>query len=201
MNQDYTEFEERLFQVSWQLLVENGIRTFTVENVAYQLGASKKTIYKSIASRDDLLRKAIEYHMAVFDRKLNDIISTAINPLEKFLAVINFVSSFLSKIQTQRMFELKMRYPDLWKLLEKFRFERRKQFRVILLEAQQAGYISDAIDIDFFVLLLMQMIHGTFQPEFLFENQLDKSKTVLFFFRMISEGILTEEGKQYVKTI
>ncbi len=195
------EFENHLYQSTWQIIVQEGVRAFTIENLAHQMGVSKKTIYKYVSSKDDLIEKCINYTMAGFDEQMNAIIADEPNPILCFTAVIEFVSSFLSQIQTNRIYELKMRYPRMWKMLEDFRSGRRKYFHAILIDAQKQGFIKPTIDIDLFTILLMQMINGTFQPEFLVNINLDKSEIVKFFFRIITEGTLTEEGLKYVKAI
>ncbi|MFH1851967.1 MAG: TetR/AcrR family transcriptional regulator [Candidatus Neomarinimicrobiota bacterium] len=200
MSKEYGKFEIQLFQAGWQLLIQDGLRSFTVEDLAARLGVSKKTIYQTVASREKLIENTIRFALEDVELKILDIIDSEANPLLRFIGIIRYVAAFLSQIPTQRLLDLKLRYPKIWQIVEEFRFDRRRQFQVILQEASAAGYVREDLDVDKFVLLLMQMINSIFQPEFLVRNNLAIPDTIRFFFRIITIGTFTAEGRKHVES-
>jgi len=196
-----TEFEERLYHQGWQMLIHDGVRAFTVENLSRRLGVSKKTIYKTVTSKEDLIEKIVNYTLSKIKNRILITIAEEPNPVKQFIAIGELLSNFLSHVQDNRILELKIKYPKVWQLIEDFRFERREQFFNILFLAEKQGLIKPDFDIDIVVTLFMQLLNSVFQPEFFVQNNLIIPNTIRLFFKIISEGIFTAEGIKHVESV
>ena len=196
-----SEFEQRLYRQGWEIFQQDGIRAFTVETLAQRLGISKKTIYQVVKTREELIERIVTNTLNSIKAGLLDAIGNEADPVQQFITVGEFLATALSRVQVNRMLELKVRHPRIWKLIEEFRFERREQFANILYAAQKQGLLKADLEIDVFVRLYMHMVNSIFQPEFFTHNNLVIPDTIRLFFRIISEGIYTAEGIKHVKTV
>ncbi len=194
----YNEFEERLYQEGWQYIITDGVKSFTVEELASRLGVSKKTVYQKVSSKEELITNCITNAMSELFINMQRIMLDEENPALQLIKVGEFVATFLSRINIQRIMELKMRYPGIWQKIEYFRFERREQFRSILLAAQEQGLIKADLNIEQFSFLLVQMINSVFQPEDFMQQNMGIPDMIRLFFRTITEGIFTKEGLKHV---
>ncbi len=196
-----SEFEQRLYRQGWEIFQQDGIRAFTVETLARQLGVSKKTIYKVVKTREELIERIVTHTLNSIKAGLQGVIGNEADPVQQFITVGEFLATSLSRVQVNRMLELKVRHPRIWKLIEEFRFERREQFANILYEAQKQGLLKADLEIDVFVRLYMYMVNSIFQPEFFVQNNLIIPDTIRLFFKIISEGIFTAEGIKHVESV
>lgn len=183
------------------MLIQDGVRAFTVENLSRRLGVSKKTIYKTVTSKEDLIEKIVNYTLSNIKNRILTTIAEEPNPVKQFIAIGELLSNFLSHVQNSRLLELKIKYPKVWQIIEDFRFERREQFSNILFLAEKQGLIKPDFDIDIVVTLFMQSVNSVFQPEFFVQNNLIIPDTIRLFFKIISEGIFTAEGIKHVESV
>lgn len=191
---DDQEFQAHLFSRGWELLVTDGVRSFTVENLAADMGISKKTIYQVVPSKEALIANCVQSTLDTIYTNIHKIVENEPNPARQFLQVGELVAEFTSQVKIRRMLDLKNRYPGIWEQIEDFRFQRLEQFRAMLIAAQEQGYIKDDIDIDQFSFLLMQMINTVFQPEVLIGANYAVGAMIRMFFKTITQGLFTAKG-------
>ncbi|MEM6344274.1 MAG: TetR/AcrR family transcriptional regulator [Bacteroidota bacterium] len=100
------------------LLLENGIRQYTMDDIVQELNCSKATLYKYFAQKGDLVK-------AVVQRKINQIAVFA--PIlrdnerpymERFTEAVSAASLEMAGISTTFLDDLKQLYPDLWQLVQ-----------------------------------------------------------------------------------
>ena len=69
MTEDITSQEEQILELGFDLFTQEGIRSFTVESLAQQLGISKKTIYKFFPTKEILIEKYIDHYMVTIENR------------------------------------------------------------------------------------------------------------------------------------
>jgi AcrR family transcriptional regulator len=185
----------------FERLITDGVRAFTVENLAACLCMSKKTIYKFFPTKEALIDKIVSFRLAQIEAEIKAEIDGDTNPIHQFLGVMNIFYNSTAKLKIEQIGELKNRYPKMWKRIETFRLNRRKDFYSILKNAQEKGLVRENLDIDLIATIYTNIINSTFQPEFFIKNSLLPKIVLPAFVEMVSGGLLSEEGQKYYKQI
>jgi len=196
-----TEQEEQILVESFNAMTRDGVRAFTVESLSQDLGMSKKTIYKYFPTKEDLVEKSVVLFFYVIEKKLKKLIKNEPNPALQFVKVMEFVMGHISMISIEKLADLKMRFPAVWKKMETFRLDRRDDFYIILSEAQSQGFVRKDVDIKIIATLYMNIINSTFQPEFFLSNNLAPSDAIQHFLKMVTGGLFTEDGIMYTNEL
>ncbi len=196
-----TEQEEQILEESFNAMTRDGVRAFTVDSLSQDLGMSKKTIYKYFPTKENLVEKSVALFFYVIEKKLEKLIKNEPNPALQFVKVMEFVMGHISKISIEKLADLKMRFPAVWKKMETFRLDRRDDFYMILSEAQNQGYVRKDVDIKIIATLYMNIINSTFQPEFFLKNNLAPSDAIQHFLKMVTGGLFTEDGITYTNEL
>ncbi len=186
--------EDLILEHGFELLHRDGIRSFTVENLAQDLGMSKKTIYKFFPSKQRLLEKMFEFasgRVVWHFQRVMEQEPTAIHQINRILGLL---SSTASKISIQRLGDVKIRYPQIWKRMEKFRLNRRDDFLTIFKLGQEQGLIRQELDVALSSTIFMHIINSTFQPEFFMQNNLSPAQAFKAFREIFLRGMLTDAG-------
>ncbi len=136
-----TEQEEQILVESFNAMTRDGVRAFTVESLSQDLGMSKKTIYKYFPTKEDLVEKSVALFYYVIEKKLKKLIKNEPNPALQFVKVMEFVMGHISMISIEKLADLKMRFPAVWKKMETFRLDLRDDFYIILSEAQSQRFV------------------------------------------------------------
>ena len=198
---DFIEQEEQILEESFNALTRDGVRAFTVDSLSQNLGMSKKTIYNFFPSKEVLVDRSVELFLHLIEKKFKKLIATEPNPAIQFVKVMEFIMGHVSKISIEKLAELKLRFPKIWKKMETFRLARRDDFCLILSEAQKQEYVKKDVDVKVIATLYMNIINSTFQPEFFLENNLTPSYAIQNFLKMISGGLFTNDGNRYINEL
>ncbi|MBT3299720.1 MAG: TetR/AcrR family transcriptional regulator [Candidatus Marinimicrobia bacterium] len=201
MTDSQTQQEAYILEQSFEALTRDGVRSFTVDSLSQNLGMSKKTIYKFFPSKEDLVDKSVGYFHGLIEKKLKRLIETEPNPAIQFVKVMEFIMGHISNVSIERLADLKNRFPRVWEKMETFRLARRDDFFHVLSNAQKQGYVRDDVDINIIATLYMNIINSTFQPEFFLKNNLAPTDAIHNFLKMISGGLFTPSGNQYVNKL
>jgi len=193
--------EDLILQHGFELLHRDGVRSFTVENLAHNLGMSKKTIYKFFPSKQELLEKMFEFasdQVVGHFQRIREKEPTAIHQINRILGLL---SSTASKVSISRLGDIKIRYPQIWKRMEEFRLNRRDDFLAIFKLGQEQGLIREELDVALTATMFMHIINSTFQPEFFIQNNLKPTEAFTAFREIFLRGMLTDEGVQILEEL
>ena len=175
-------------------VITNGIRSFTVENLASRLTMSKKTIYQYFPKKEILIKKIIIFSMEKMTLEFKDIIKNEPDPIIQFIKIIDSNNKLGRKLSLQKLTYLKSRYPDIWKLIEEHRRERKNIFFKIFKLSKEKGYLKDSLDPLVSANLFMNIINSTFQPEFMLDNNLTLEETITHIHEIMSNGFFNDLG-------
>ena len=174
---------------------KNGMRQFTVESLAANLGMSKKTIYKYFPTKEILIERVVGYFTGSIRKKFVAVVESEDNPINKFYLVMEFLRKKIGFIKMENFAEVKLRYPQIWDQIEEFRLDMVKHITTIFEEAQDKGYANPNLNMDVVAIIYINIINATFQPEFFLKNNLAPVDTVKTFVRMVTEGIFVFDEK------
>ena len=185
----------------FELLMNDGVRSFTVENLASCLCMSKKTIYKFFPTKETLIDKIVSFQLSQIETKIKIVLDSDSNPIQQFLGVMNIFYNSTSKLKIEQIGELKNRYPKMWESIENFRLNRREDFYSILKNAQDKGLVRKSLNIELISTMYTNIINSTFQPEFFIENSLMPKDVLPALVEIVSGGLLSEDGRKYYNQI
>lgn len=194
MNNDMESKKNIILEKGFETYTTDGPKNFTVERLASDLGMSKKTIYKYFPTKDILLKKIFEFFTGGIKKHFENIAHSDENPVVKLNRVMDYLIKWMMHLQSNRMMEVKMHHPHIWKKIEEFRADITKYFGQFFIEAQEQELAKLDLDMEKVAKLHMNIVNTTFQPEFFLNNNLAPADTIKLFMRIITEGILTEKG-------
>lgn len=118
MNKD--EIREKVIVVSGELFRKNGIKSITMDDVAANLGMSKRTLYEMFKDKETLLRECILRQQRLMSEYVNELMSASMNVIEVMLSCYQrSVENF--RDTNYLFFEDIKKYPGLSDLLHKTR--------------------------------------------------------------------------------
>lgn len=191
------EIKNRISEKAREYFFKFGFSRVTMNEIATELGMSKKTLYTYFQSKEDLLHASIAQMHLETSRKIEDLVSDSTldfgEKLNKLLAV--FLAHH-SALDARFLADLQKNVPGTWKFCDDFQRDRmRANTSAILREGIEKGVIRSDVDEDFLVQLFSVSIQNMMKPEILSQIPLTPSqifeKTMKVFFR----GILTEDGR------
>lgn len=181
-----------ILKEGFRSVLSNGIKSFTVENLASKLSMSKKTIYQYFPKKELLIKKIIDYRMQKLMKEFNQIIKDENDPIIQFVKIREHNINIANKINLQKLTYLKSRYPDIWEIIEAYRMNRKNIYHQIFLEAKNQGYLREELDPEVCASIYTNIFNSIFQPEFMNDNNLSLDNTIAHTQIIISNGFFNK---------
>ena len=81
------EAQEKILKTSLELFFKYGIKRVTMDDIAKELGMSKKTIYQFYKEKDDLVNQLCEIEMLKQEVQFDEIQKLAKDPIHEIMLI------------------------------------------------------------------------------------------------------------------
>ena len=108
------EKASQIIQRSLPLFLKLGVKSLTMDDIARELGISKKTLYQYFADKNQLILKVVEYDLHQDECKMHNSIQGTKNAIEEIFSVASCVIEQIKNIHPSILFELKKYYPEAY---------------------------------------------------------------------------------------
>jgi AcrR family transcriptional regulator len=195
----FTEQQNKWLRIAEELFMRLGIKSVTMDDVARELGISKKTLYTFVENKDDLVRKVVESYCIQKKKDHSGRFSSAENAVEEMLMVITSTARQMEQMRANLLHDLQKYHRDVWVTLNEFR--RGLLYEVVRTNLERGireGLYRDNFNVD-----IVTRLHIATSFQLLNEDLFplnDYSKDVLFREYMFHylHGIMSEKGRQYL---
>lgn len=197
--------KETIFKKSLELFTTNGVKTVTMDDIAHELGISKKTIYLHFSSKKELVEETFEF---VFDSAINrmkSVIGNCENPIQEHFAMKGSVADLFGlNIQTTMIYQFNKYYP---KIAERIQKKRHDNYDLTILrnlqEGVKQGYYRADIDIDFVGKMFFSSLTAFLNDEHF--DHLQNNQTIdelnYKFLEYHLRGIVTPKGLEILEEL
>ncbi|WP_115462713.1 TetR/AcrR family transcriptional regulator [Winogradskyella aurantiaca] len=174
----------KIISKATELFLNFGFKSVTMDDIANELGISKKTIYVHFSNKTKLVEATTFHLFDVICDGIDGICDTATNPIEELYSIKLYVMTHLKNEKTSPQFQLKKYYPQIHQRLKNKQFEKmHKSVLESLIEGVRSGVFRDTIDTDFISRMYftgmtgikdnMFFPHDKYQMEYLMESYLE----------------------------
>ena len=191
---------EQILKAGRDILLREGLRGITTNEIARRAHISKKTLYNVFPTKDALLEEIVVSFMTSNLSRWDEILERESCAMDRILASLEFVSEFLPRIQMHLIDPIETVQPKLWERIDAIRLERLRKLKGLMEEAQREGFLRSEVDPDHWILLLIGTVRSVLTPDVLLRT----GTPLLYLVRSIKSiyytGLLTKKGRDYVAT-
>src|SRR5690606_16940324 len=123
--------KDKILDKATEMFLNLGFKSVTMDDIALELGISKKTIYQHFKTKNALVEAATFYLFESIISGITFICEATENPIEELFQIKKFVSNYLKDEKSSPQFQLKKYYPKTYNRLYQ------KQLKVIAECLQQ----------------------------------------------------------------
>ena len=175
----------------------HGFRNVTMDDLAEELGMSKKTLYASFSSKAVLLRAVLhdKFHNLEIDldRILSKSSTDVLTALHELLAC---VQRHTEEIQPPFVRDVRREAPELFKLVQtRRRNVIQRYFGRLFKEGRRAGIIRKDIPTELMIEILLGATEAIINPQKMAELGLTPKTGFLVIITVVLEGVITGKGR------
>jgi AcrR family transcriptional regulator len=194
--------KNKIIQKSVDLHFQYGIKNVTMDQIAKELGISKKTIYQYFENKTELVQQTVAYIFDLIQTEIDKICLMKLNPYEELLSVRKLIGEILNKSANVPHYQLKKYYPEIADKLEEKKFKSIMEcLEHNLNKGIKAGYYKKDLDKEFIKRMYFSKSMSLGNPKLFPPELFDRQKTMDLFMKMFLGGISTKKGRKKLKEV
>ncbi|GAA4972346.1 TetR/AcrR family transcriptional regulator [Algibacter aquimarinus] len=141
---------DNIIHKSAELFLTLGFKSVTMDDIAHEMGISKKTIYVHFANKTKLVEAVTFELFETICDGIDNICEASINPIEELYDIKMFVMHHLKNEKSSPQFQLKKYYPQIYDALRRKQFEKmHDSVKDSLQKGVDTELFRATIDVDF----------------------------------------------------
>jgi AcrR family transcriptional regulator len=181
----------------------HGFRSVTMDDLAAELGISKKTLYAHFPGKFDLLEAVLSAKFASVEAMLKRV--TRAHPHD-FAATLHELLAGtqreLDEIKPPFVRDMRQKAPQVFKMVERRRaalFQR--YFGNLLVAGQRAGMVRKDVPAKLIIEILLAMVQGIMNPAKMEELGMIPKEGFAGILKLVLEGALTSKGRKHERVL
>lgn len=185
-----------------EMFLALGFKSVTMDDIAAELGISKKTIYQHFANKNDLVEATTNHLFETITNGIDAIYAKKNNPIDEFYIVRQFLANAMRDNKSPE-FQLKKYFPGIFESLRLKQFE--KLYNCMLNNLKRGieqGLFRQDIDIEFTARIYFTGITGIKDTHVFPENIYTMEEKTAQYLEYHLRSIVTPKGlEKLTKTI
>lgn len=186
---------EKIKITATELFLNLGFKSVTMDDIANEMGISKKTIYTHFNNKTALVNEVTSSLFCVISEGIDLICAAEKNSIEELYEIKRFVMEHLKNEKTSPLYQLQKYYPKIHATLKK------KQFDVMqdcvidnLTRGVNTGMYRDNISVEFVSRIYFTGVTGIKDNEFFPTKLFSMDELMDQFLEYHLRGICTPKG-------
>lgn len=187
------ELKNKILEQTLQIFNQKGLK-FTMDDIAKEMGISKKTIYTVFHDKEELFLAAVDYmfdsikegEQAVLD---DDSLST----VEKIRAVLGVMPEGYKDVDFRQLYVLKDKYPKIYAKVEE-RLENGWEKTITLIERGMEEGVIRKVSIPIVKLMMEASLEQFFQRDILIRSGLTYQEALTEVVNVLVDGMTSVSG-------
>lgn len=194
---------DKILAKSRELFFQIGIKSITMDEISRQLGISKKTLYKYVDNKSDLVFKTMQQHIREEQEFIDKLQEVKLNAIDIIVEIIKHVVKTMNNLPMSAMYDMQKYYPESWALFTDFKnCSIINTMEEILNKGKEEGLFRTEMKACLISKFYMIFLEGMMNPmNFKTEKNYTFKEIYLEYIIYHLHGIVSDEGHEYLKTI
>ena len=144
--------KEQIIKTAKLMFLKLGFKSVTMDDIASEIGISKKTIYKYFSNKDILIENTIELAFSEVQEIIIKIEAQNLNAIEDNFEMKRMFREMFKGADTSPLYQLKKHYPDIYEKVNIVQIDILSNcFRKNIIKGIKEGLYRAEVDIDEYV--------------------------------------------------
>lgn len=191
---------DRILDETYEILIEKGIKSTTMDTVAKRLKISKRTLYEIFENKNDLIVRAFERHSLLQRLEAERLMGSSENIMEGLMKVILLHRDDISRVNIEFFRDMDRLYPAMREGYEERRMKVRAELIAMFKTGVSQGFFREDINfpaLSYIVELFMESLKRM-------ENKIPENMKLVDIFDTLTltfiRTIATPAGLEYLES-
>jgi len=201
LTDQHSEAKTSILRKAEVLFMRLGLKSISMDDVARELGISKKTLYQFFQSKEDLVLQTISRHQCTEAEDIHRICEASTDALKEMLDIARHVLVQFQQMSPATIFDLKKYYPEAWRIVEQV--QREHIYGILKANMERGireGLYRDDFDTNILARLYVGSVRWLLDEELFPQTQFHWAQLYREFIHYHLRGIVSQEGLKKLKT-
>ncbi|RMA66265.1 TetR/AcrR family transcriptional regulator [Ulvibacter antarcticus] len=188
---------DKIIQKAAELFINLGFKSVTMDDIANELGISKKTIYAHYKNKTELVSEATTSILDTIVHGIDCICALDKNPIEELYEIKKFAMIQLKDEKSSPQYQLQKYYPEIFEKLKSRQFDKMQDCTLKnLTRGVKQGLYRDNLDVNFISRLYFMGVINLKDDSLFPSDKFPKAQLMENYLEYHLRGIVTKEGLQ-----
>ncbi len=194
--------KDKIIETAKDMFLSFGFKSVTMDDLASEMGISKKTIYAHFQNKTKLVEATTDHLFCTISDGIDAILEEKKGPIEELYAIKAFVMFHLKDDKTSPQYQLQKYYPKIHNDLKVRQFETMQECIIDNLEKGiKTGIFRENIDVEIMSRIYFMGVIGIKDQEMFPMQVFPVSKLMTDYLEYHIRGIATEKGLQILNKL
>ncbi|SFW48343.1 transcriptional regulator, TetR family [Cellulophaga fucicola] len=194
--------KEKILEKASDLFLTLGYKSVTMDDLANELGMSKKTIYTYFDNKTKLIEESTSHLFCNITKGINNICALNHNPIEEMFEIRKYIVSNLKDESSSPIYQLQKYYPKIHQSLKKEQFGFMQKCVIAnLKEGIELGLFRKNLDTEFISRIYFSGMTAIKDDDFFPPEKFSKIKLMDNYLEYHLRGIVTIKGEKVLTDI
>jgi AcrR family transcriptional regulator len=195
------EKREEIMQNATVVFMRFGIKSVTMDDLARELGISKKTIYQHFKDKNNLIESIIQKRLDKDQRECVSIRDNSLNAIDSLNRVISMVAENLGSIHPSVFYDLQKYHPKANQVLNNHKNSFVLDFiHNNILRGIKEGYYRSDFDVEIVSNVYVRMTDSVITGEILNSDKKNLQTIYQEVIAFMIHGLISDKGREYVQS-
>lgn len=202
MKENPDKLKTRIIDNASKLFFDRGFSKVTMDEIAFGLGISKKTLYQHFPSKEALLYQVVTDMMAENGSIIESIVDDPkMDFHQKLSLLMTHLSTLISRLYRPFGDDLRRNAPEMWEEVDQFRTQKvLLNFRKLLESGIRQGVFRKDVDPQLMTMVFSTLIQNLIDPKLFSQIPFTAAQVFETIVEVVFRGILTEPArKDFIK--
>lgn len=194
------EVKERILLKATDLFMRYGIRSITMDEIATQLGISKKTIYQFFTDKDEIVEAVIDMEVKRNEADCLGYRINSENALHEIFIAVEELEELLKAMNPQLLYDLEKHHPRAYKKIRDYKYQfLYRMIRENLEKGIKEELYRPDMNIDIVTKSRIESAFLVFNQDIFPHSRYKVSEVNYELALLFLHGITTEKGKELIE--
>lgn len=194
------EVGSRIIDAGFTLFRAYGIRAVTLDEIALQLGISKKTIYENFSGKDDLVTQIVEGRLKLMRQQSEEIREKAANAIEVCIKTSENLNTVFRNMNPLLVMDLQKFHPKAYQFYHEHMYGFvLKNITAMLNRGIEEGLFNNKMDVAIMARYRVESCLLCFAPGTFPKDRFEMSRVQTALMEHFLRGIATDKGLKIIK--
>jgi len=194
------EVKERILTKAADLFFRYGIRSITMDEIATQLGISKKTIYQFFTDKDDMVTAVIDQEIRKHEEECVLFRQQAENAVHQVFLAQESADEMLSYTNPLMLYDLEKHHLRAYKRLKEFKYQ--FLYKILIDNLQwgiEEGFYRSDLDRDVVIKTRIENAFLVFNPDVFPHSRYKVVEVAYELAILFLHSVVTDKGKLLIE--